>query len=154
MINTKRMIAYDEGKRLKVYRCTEGFKTVGIGCNLDANPHMSILKRTLKVGDYITEKECDLLFAFDYSNVINSINQRMHYFSDLLPNYQVVLINMVYQMGIRGVLKFPSMLKAMQAKDTAKIIEEMKDSVWYHQTPERAWRLISIITGTIPKEYL
>jgi lysozyme len=154
MIDNKKMIVYDEGRKLKVYKCTKGFRTVGIGCNLDANPHLNILHRTLKIGDDITPEECNLLFDYDYSNVINSIKQKIYYFGNLPERYQTVLVNMVYQMGINGLLRFKGMLKAMQIGDDLRVITEMKDSLWYTQTKNRANRLISIIRGVIPKEYL
>lgn len=153
-MNNKKMLEYDEGKKLKVYRCTEGFKTVGVGCNLDANPHLNILHRNLKINALITSEECDLLFDYDYNNVLNEIKQKIYYFGDLLPKYQTVLVNMVYQMGINGVLKFKGVLKAMRDKDDAKVIANMKDSLWYRQTTNRANRLISIVNDKVPKEYL
>lgn len=153
-INIEHMFKFDEGEKLVVYLCSRGFKTVGIGCNLNANPHMNILHRELNVGDKITQDESTALFNYDLGNVRNAIQQRMYYFGDLPERYQTVLINMVFQMGITGILKFPSMLKAMRAGDNAQVIAEMKDSAWYHQTPNRANRLISVVNGIIPKEYL
>jgi lysozyme len=154
IIDVEKMLTYDEGKKLICYRCTRGFKTVGIGCNLDADPHLNILRRRLNVGDKITQAESVALFAYDLGNVVNAIQQKMYYYGDLPERYQVVLINMVFQMGIYGVLKFPSMLRAMKAGDDKRVIAEMKDSEWYHQTTNRANRMISIVQGKIPKEYL
>jgi lysozyme len=154
MINHRKMLEYDEGKKLRVYRCTKGFRTVGIGCNLDADPHLGILGKRLKVGDPISQSECEALFDYDYLKVVNGIKQKMYFFGDLLPKYQVVIINMVFQMGINGVLKFKGTLQAMQNKNDAEVVRRMKNSLWYKQTPNRANRMIAIINGNIPKEYL
>lgn len=154
MVNIEKMLRYDEGEKLIVYRCSKGFKTVGIGCNLEVNPHLSILKRQLKIGDKITQQECAALFVYDLGNVINAIQQKMYYYGNLQEKYQLVLTNMVFNMGIYGVMKFPSMLKAMRMGDDKNVVAEIKDSAYYYQVTNRANRMISIIQGKIPKEYI
>ena len=53
-----------------------------------------------------------------------------------------VIINMVYQMGLGGVLKFKKMIAAIEEKDYNAAAIEMMDSAWFRQTPNRANRLI------------
>ena len=52
-----------------------------------------------------------------------------------------ILYNMVYQMGVKGVLNFKNMIKALEAKDYKRAGDEMLDSKWAKQTPARANRL-------------
>lgn len=153
MININKMLSYDEGYKLTVYNCSEGFATCGTGHNLIADPATSILKRHLKVGDKITEAEAIQLFAHDLEKVQAGIQAKIPYFNTLPINYQIVITNMTFQMGIGGVLQFKRMLAAMRIEDTAAIVNSMKGSKWYKQTTNRANRLISVINGVIPKEY-
>lgn len=148
------MIRYDEGERLTVYTCTRGFKTVGIGHNLDANKSLDILHRSLNIGDKITKEESSLLFQHDLDVVFAGIQKNLLFFDSIEPKYQLVLINMVFQMGIAGVLKFKNTLKAMQADTVFLVKSGIKNSAWYKQTPNRAQRMIDVVSGNVPKEYL
>ena len=53
---------------------------------------------------------------------------------------------MVYQLGKYGVLKFKNFLKALDEGDLSRASEEMLDSLWARQTPNRAKDLSSIIS--------
>lgn len=147
------MIRYDEGEKLVVYTCTRGFKTVGIGHNLEANKSLDILHRSLNIGDKITKEESSALFQQDLDIVFAGIRKNLFFFETVKPKYQLVLINMIFQMGIGGVLKFKNTLKAMQ-EDNAFLVESgIKNSAWYKQTPNRAQRMIGVVREEIPKEY-
>ena len=52
---------------------------------------------------------------------------------------------MVFQLGIGGVSKFKKALKAVGEEDWDTAADEMLDSKWATQTPERATELSSII---------
>ena len=56
-----------------------------------------------------------------------------------------VLIEMAYQMGVSGVCKFKRALKYMEHHNWARASEEMLDSKWHRQTPNRAKELSEII---------
>jgi lysozyme len=154
MINVNKMLSFDEGCKLVVYNCSEGFATCGTGHNLQADPATSILKRPLKVGDKITSLESAQLFEHDLNNVYNSIKKKIPFFNSLPDNYKAVLVNMTFQLGINGVLQFKKMLAAMQLNDNVAVAAAMKNSKWYKQTPNRADRLISTVNGVIPTEYI
>ena len=50
---------------------------------------------------------------------------------------------MVFQLGMTGVSKFKNTLKAVKEEDWDTAADEMLDSVWAKQTPERANELSS-----------
>jgi len=50
---------------------------------------------------------------------------------------------MVFQLGMTGVSKFKNTLKAVKEEDWDTAADEMLDSVWAEQTPERANELSS-----------
>ena len=49
---------------------------------------------------------------------------------------------MIFQIGIKGVLKFKKMIKQIEDNNNHLAALEMMDSLWYLQTPRRVERLI------------
>jgi lysozyme len=49
---------------------------------------------------------------------------------------------MCFQLGRPRLSKFKNMIAAVEDHDWAKMADEMEDSTWFKQTPERAQRLI------------
>ena len=56
-----------------------------------------------------------------------------------------VLIEMAYQMGMTGLLKFKKMWRALSAENYRGAAHEMLDSLWAKQTPNRAEELAEIM---------
>lgn len=153
-INIEKMIAADEGKSLKAYHCSEGYLTVGIGHNLDADPARHILRRGMMKGSVITERECAELFAYDLNKVHQGIEKRMPNFKTLERKYQIILINMIFQMGIDGVLAFKNTRAKMALSDEAGVKAGIRRSKYYKQTPNRAERMCMLVDGKVPKDYM
>ena len=81
--------------------------------------------------------------------------QKGEVFNLLLRIEKDVLVEMAYQLGVRGCLNFKLMWKALEKEDYEIAADEMLDSVWARETPprgtpERAEELAGIMrTGTI-----
>lgn len=116
----------DEGLRLNPYKCTEGYLTIGYGRNLETNG--------------ISENEAEVMLVNDIYRVMGSLNDYGLLIDHTQPR-QDVLINMAFQMGINGLLKFKNMLRALDDRNYSLAAKEMLDSLWAKQTPERAKRL-------------
>ncbi len=65
-------------------------------------------------------------------------------YEQLNPVRRGVLIEMCFQMGLRGVSRFKRFLAAAQRKEWETAYNEMLDSKWARQTPERANELANI----------
>jgi lysozyme len=150
----KKMLMVDEGVKTTVYKDTKNILTVGVGHNLQASPARHIIQRTLKLGDKISMAEVDALFSYDLEMTKNALKTNIKGFAALPQRYQYVLINMTFNLGITGVLQFKNMLKAMKAGNDKGTIAAIKDSKYYTQVPNRAKRMICIISGVIPEVYL
>jgi len=153
MVSIQKMIEFEEGKRLDAYLDSEGVLTVGIGHNLESDSAMDLLKRHVKLHDKITEDECTALFERDLKNVYASIKRKIPFFDGLEEKYKPVIINMVFQMGINSTLAFKNTLKAMADDRHLAVIEGMKNSKWYKQTPNRVNRLILLVQDKPVKDY-
>ena len=116
----------DEGFRACVYQCTAGKQTVGYGHNLEDTPMSERVAEILLIADYmlIYEQLCE----FDWFLSLDDLRKR-------------VIINMAYNLGVTGVLKFKKMIEAIHAKDYQWAADEMVDSRWYQQVGDRAVRL-------------
>jgi len=125
------MLKRHEGLMLKPYRCTAEKLTIGYGRNLEDRG--------------ITEKEAEFLLINDINDVRELLETYILYFNEKPEMTQNVLINMGFQLGVGGLLKFRKMLKAIEKKDYQVAADEMLNSNWARQTPERAKELAKIM---------
>ena len=124
-----------EGFRDKVYKCTEGFDTIGYG---------------FAIKDLVLEEDiCDMILERKLEKLIERTDKKFPFLRGLPLDKSEVVYEMVYQMGLSGVSKFKKMLKALEAEDYEKSATEMLDSRWAKQTPNRALKLSNIMKGSI-----
>ena len=116
-------IKQEEGFKGIVYKCTEGFDTIGYGTRLP-----------------LSEKEAEMILEYRLNILKGNLSGSL-YMLDIDKKAWDILYNMVYQMGVKGVLNFKNMIKALEAKDYKRAGDEMLDSKWAKQTPARANRL-------------
>jgi lysozyme len=63
-------------------------------------------------------------------------------FDDLPEEVQLIIANMMFNMGRSRLSKFAGMKAGVDAQDWNKAADEMIDSAWYRQVPNRAGRLV------------
>lgn len=93
---------------------------------------------------YITEEESRKIVAQRmYNNRVRAIKmlQVAHVDPDKLDRAADIIAHMAYQLGFGGVSGFPAMWAAIGKGDFKTAAAEMRDSLWYRQTPARAERL-------------
>lgn len=119
-------IKLEEGYRQFPYRCTAGKLTIGYGFNLD------------DVG--ISKEEANLILNYRIRNIQGQVKSTLY---DLKAPEEVweILYHLAYQLGLGGLLKFKKMIRALYAYDYKTAANEMLDSLWAKQTPNRANRL-------------
>lgn len=124
-----------EGERLKPYRCTAGKLTIGVGRNLEDRG--------------ITAQESAYLLSNDIDRVWNELRVRLPWMTGLNDVRQRVLLDMAFNLGTDGLLKFRNTLAAIEAGNYQKAGEMMLDSLWAKQVGMRAQRLSKMMqTGT------
>lgn len=116
-----------EGLRLKPYLCTAGKQSIGYGRNLEAKG--------------ITKGEAEYMLSVDIGDVMLELKNRLPIYQSLDSTRQAVLVNMGFNLGINGLLRFKNMVKALEAKDYAKAAAEMLNSNWAKQVGSRAQEL-------------
>jgi len=133
----KAQLTYEEGRKLKKYKCTAGHWTIGIGHNLDAKPKM----RDWVIPSIISDRDCDAIFMVDVQDVVESLTKAYPNLRTLSPARRDALLNMAFQMGTAGVMKFKQMFAALDDKDWQRAKAMALDSNWAKQTPSRAHRV-------------
>ena len=72
-------------------------------------------------------------------------SRRFKWLDDMPVELQEIVIEMCYQLGVTGVSKFRKAISAMQECDWETAADEMLDSLWARQTPNRAKELSNIV---------
>jgi len=128
-MNYKDRIRAHEGYSTTPYKDSVGLTTVGVGRCIDRVP--------------FSADEIELMFENDIKRAVAGAETfGAYYFLD--DARRGVLIEMVFQLGVKGVSKFVKFLDAAMTGDFNKAAAEMKDSKWYQQTPKRCEELASI----------
>ena len=139
-INTLREeIEADEGCKYKIYRCSEGYPTAGIGHLLTEWDEEYYDK---PIGTPVPEEKVQEWFVNDVQTAINDCNDIFNSFEKLPEDIQHVLINMAFQLGKPRLSKFRLMIAAVEMEDYREMALQMEDSRWFKQTTNRAQRLI------------
>jgi lysozyme len=112
-----------EGLILNPYRDSVGKLTIGYGRNLD------------DVG--ISKEEAHYLMRNDISNCRKDLAQYPWFFKSPYT-VQTALLDMCFNLGIGGLLKFKRMIKAIEEKNYTKAALEALDSKWAKQVGSRA----------------
>jgi len=121
-----------EGYRNKVYLDTLGKRTVGVG-------HLCVEDFWEDDKEYEEKFLMDILEA-DLQNAIKGAKDLMaqHGCMDIDEKAEEIIIEMIFQLGKTGVSKFKNMWKALSGLQYSAAADQMLDSRWAKQTPNRA----------------
>lgn len=120
----KDMLIRHEGLRTFPYNCSENKLTIGIGRNLESNG--------------ISEDEAHYLLENDIKRVMQNLQRNLPAYLRFPDKAKLVCIDMAFQMGIEGFLGFKKTIALMQLGMWLEASEELLDSKYAVQTPNRA----------------
>jgi lysozyme len=126
-----RQLRGDEGERACVYPDHLGYWTIGVGRLVD--------KR--RPGAGLRSHEIAYLLQSDIDDRTEALTRRLPWFQNLDDARKGVLINMAFQMGVDGLLKFKRTLALVEAGQYEIAAHNMLQSLWAQQTPARAQRM-------------
>ena len=140
----KRML-FHEGCVDHVYICPAGFKTIGVGRNLQTNPLTE--KEKEFVGDLskITVEKALYLLRNDVKRCIKELTDNISFYYQLDDERQYALLDMCFNMGIKKLLKFKRMLNAMLIGDYRGAAKECLMSKYAKDVGKRAQRIARLI---------
>ena len=133
--NLKEMIAKHEGYEPRVYKCTNGYDTIGYGFAIKD------LYMDKEVADLILDQKINKLLKR-----ISADEDWGDWFLEKPQAIQEVLINMIYQIGFSGVKRFRKTIQYIKDDNFLMASEEMLDSKWAKSdSPNRAKELSEIV---------
>ena len=123
----KAHLVWAEGERLDLYRDSVGIQTIGVGHNIEEK---GISKRVSR-----------LMLDDDIQEVVDGL-RTLDYWKDLDSTRQLVVADMVFNLGLPRFLRFVRLNAALALKDFTLAAAEMRDSRWYRQVGRRAVKLV------------
>lgn len=141
----KEQLERHEGRRSKVYKCTAGKDTIGIGHNIDAKGLPSDIEDYLDEYGYITDEMIDQLFDEDVEDAITDCVKLYPNFYRWSDNVCNALIDFVFNVGYKTASTFKQTNKALNEErwdDAGDLLEQSK---WYRQVKGRAKTIVSMI---------
>ena len=132
-------IENDEGCKYEVYLDHLGLPTCGIGHLIKEDDP----EHGLEVGTKIDEERVNELFETDIKETIDECKLIYNDFDDLPEEAQYIIANMMFNMGRPRLSRFHKMKQAVDNRDWKEAANQMIDSRWYKQVPNRANRLVN-----------
>ena len=134
----RKQLEIDEGIVHEIYLDHLGYPTFGIGhLVLDADPESG-----QEVGTPVSEDRVAEAFNNDVETVISDCERLYPEFDGLPEEVQLIIANMMFNMGRPRLSKFKGMKRGVDAQDWDAAADEMVDSAWYRQVTNRADRLV------------
>jgi len=128
----------DEGVKYEVYLDHLGYPTFGIGHLItDDDPECGA-----SVGTEVDSDRVQEAFEADVESVLSDCERLYVQFEHLPEEAQLIIANMMFNMGYTRLSKFKGMKRGVDARDWNAAADEMVDSRWYNQVPNRAKRLV------------
>ena len=134
----RKELEVDEGVKYEIYKDHLGYPTFGIGhLVIDSDP-----EHGQEVGTPVSEDRVIEAFDNDVQIVLADCERLYNDFNVLPEEVQLIIANMMFNMGRPRLSKFKGMKAGVDAQDWNKAADEMIDSAWYKQVPNRAGRLV------------
>jgi len=131
-------LADDEGCKLEIYLDHLGLPTFGIGHLVRENDP----EHGEPVGTPVSDERVRQVFALDIAVTLEDCKRLYDDFDDLPEEAQLVIANMCFNLGYPRLSKFKGMKAGVDARDWQRAADEMVDSRWHDQVPNRAKRLV------------
>ena len=130
ILRLREQLVRDEGGyQAFVYNDSVGIPTIGVGRNVSkSGPGLTIYEMDLMLNNDIAKYTIEVLKAIPIASTIDVVRLE-------------VLVNMAFNLGIAGLLKFPKFLAALKAANYDLAAAEMLNSKWAQQVGGRATRL-------------
>jgi lysozyme len=131
-VKIRKMLERDEGLRLKPYRCSQGFLTIGVGRNLDANG--------------ISKATAHQMLSEDVEAAIRACKRIFdQLFDHWSENRQLGWINLAFNLGFASLSQFKNTIRAARVGDWLLVEKGLRSSLWCKQVGPRSERVIEMI---------
>lgn len=130
-----------EGLRTVPYLDSIGYWTIGVGHKITLDQAQNTYVNGVSRLEALDMLEQDIAICQKQANTLP-------WFAALCEARQLVIIEMIFQLGLSGLLEFKKMISAIENKEWEDAANQMLDSDWHKQTPSRCEELANImLTG-------
>ena len=134
----RKELTEDEGCVYEVYNDHLGYPTFGIGHLVrESDP-----EHGEEIGTPVSEDRVIEAFESDIETVLSDCDTLYHKFESLPEEAQLIIANMMFNLGYPRLSKFKGMKRGVDSEDWNAAADEMVDSRWYKQVTNRANRLV------------
>lgn len=134
----RKQLEIDEGVKYEIYLDHLGYPTFGIGhLVIESDP-----EHGCEVGTPVSADRVAEAFEQDVQTVLSDCTKLYPDFDDLPEEAQQIIANMMFNLGYTRLSKFKGMKAGVDSQDWNLAADEMIDSAWYRQVPNRAKRLV------------
>lgn len=112
----EKQLNHHEGRRNKVYKCSAGFLTIGVGRNLEDRG--------------LSEEEITYLLKNDIKSEVTTLTRKLPFFKSLNEARQDAFINLSFNMGINRLLGFKKTIALAAQGKWNECADELLDSKW------------------------
>jgi len=134
----RKELEVDEGVKYEIYNDHLGYATFGIGHLVNGMDP----EHGQEIGTVVSNDRVAEAFNHDVETVISDCERLYPEFNELPEEVQLIIANMMFNMGRPRLSKFKGMKAGVDSQDWNKAADEMIDSAWYRQVPQRAGRLV------------
>ena len=127
------MIKRHEGVKSKVYLCSAGYETIGVGRNISES------------GLGLSDDEIDYLLQNDIQRVREELRDAYFWFGALSEARQDAMIDICFNLGLTRLRGFVKAFEAMSREQFDVAADEFMDSKWAKQVGMRALRVTEMI---------
>jgi GH24 family phage-related lysozyme (muramidase) len=152
----RRNQAYDDatGKAITPGCVVQGHPTVGVGFNLDApGAQAGIESLGLDYGQVragaqtLTDEHIDTLLEQTVNQAIQAAQQLIPNFDTLPGGPQIVVVDMVFNLGKHAFSQFNLTIRAICDQDWPTAAQQMQQSAWFRQVGARAAADCNLMAG-------
>ena len=146
-----------EGLKLEVYKDTKGFDTIGVGRCLVTKGLSESECKYLKIDPVnyieflrvhgITKEQAEYLLSNDIDFFTNELIDSLDWFENLPETVKIVLLDMVFNLGLNGLLKFVHTLENIEHGRYIAASKEMLNSKWKNDVGQRAFDLSEMLAS-------
>jgi len=133
MSNLVKMLKRHEGVRSKVYVCSAGYETIGVGRNIAES------------GLGLSDDEIDYLLANDIKRVREELTDSYFWFPAMNEARQDALVDISFNLGQTRLRGFVKAIEAMSREQFDIAADEFMDSKWATQVGNRAIQVTEMI---------
>ena len=127
------MIKRHEGVKSKVYLCSAGYETIGVGRNISES------------GLGLSGDEIEYLLANDIARVKDELSDAYFWFNAMNEARQDAMVDICFNLGLTRLRGFVKALEAMSREQFDIAADEFMDSRWASQVGNRAVRVTEMI---------